>query len=84
MMRGMAEYTSLQYKRSGCQFFLLPKVGGVLEEQEIVVYGVDLAHPQGKRVQGLQLREETENINNNMLYSVQYTVYSVQYTVYTI
>ncbi len=45
MMRGMAEYTSLLYKSSGCQCFPLPKVGGVLEEQEIVVDGIDLADP---------------------------------------
>jgi hypothetical protein len=41
--------------------FSLPKVGGVLEEQEVVMYGVDLAQPQGKGVLGLQLREEAKN-----------------------
>jgi hypothetical protein len=52
----MAENTiAYSTKVPDVSVFSLPKVGGVLEEQEIVVDGVDLAHPQGKGVQGLQL-----------------------------
>ncbi len=72
----MAENTiAYSTKVPDVSVFSLPKVGGVLEEQEIVVDGVDLAHPQGKGVQGLQLWEETENISNNKLYRVLYTVH---------
>jgi hypothetical protein len=76
MLRSMAQNTiAYSTKVPNVSVFSLPKVGGVLEEQEVVMDGVDLAQPQGKGVQGLQLREETKNNSHNILYRVLYTVH---------